>query len=35
MNKAELPIGAAEGMKEEATAFSSNTFASSPWDFSP
>lgn len=35
MNKAELPTGVAEGMKEEATAFSSNTFASSSWDFFP
>ena len=34
-NKAELPAEVAECMQEEATAFSSNTFASSSWDFSP
>ena len=34
-SKAELPAEVAECMKEEATAFSSNTFASSSWDFSP
>lgn len=35
MNKAELPAEVAECMKEDATAFSSNTFASSSLDFSP
>ena len=35
MNKADLPAEVAECMKEEAAAFSSNTFASSSWDFSP